>query len=453
MPKASQAGIIESHTKLFSKNICRAISDMSGNSYEICKDTFEEKPFITEYKMTIFLSFSGVVQGEYLLALDESVAAKLIGINPSEITLMNLNAMRIEYSGFLKEVLNLSANLTIEGLTLRYGELTSSSATVVYGEIDFPDIISGTIMIKGHPGKIQCVFSLNLAKLKIGEQLANTLLELKELTELLEEKVEKRTEQLNQSNENLKNAMESLWGEMQLAKKIQTVLLPENVTFPGYDISGCLHPADDVGGDYYDVINFNNRLWFIIGDVSGHGVPAGLIMMMAQTAIHTTLTIKPDISPSDLLNFVNIVLTNNIQKLGEIKYMTITAISQLDDSRFSFSGLHQDIFIYRASSGTIELVETNGMWLGLMPEINDMLTVNYLTLNSGDVMILYSDGITEAADSNEKMFGEQNLINLLLKYGHKTSLEIRDKIIEALSPYKKKDDITLLVIKKKALPF
>ncbi|MCP4135249.1 MAG: AAA family ATPase, partial [bacterium] len=81
--------------------------------------------------------------------------------------------------------------------------------------------------------------------------------------------------------------------EMEIAANIQTGLLPQNPFIKDYEISAYMNPADDVGGDYYDIINAEGRDWIVIGDVSGHGVPAGLIMMMVQTSIHTVLTQHP----------------------------------------------------------------------------------------------------------------------------------------------------------------
>ena len=174
----------------------------------------------------------------------------------------------------------------------------------------------------------------------------------------LEHLVEERTEELVK-------AMRALWGEMELAKKIQTVLLPRSPSISGLEIAAFMQPADEVGGDYYDVINAEGIDWLVIGDVSGHGVPAGLIMMMVQTAIHTVLAGKPDLKPDIMLSRVNRVITENIKKLNEDRYMTITVIASLAGGKFHFSGQHQHIMIYRCGSGTLDLVETDGIWLGI----------------------------------------------------------------------------------------
>ncbi len=98
------------------------------------------------------------------------------------------------------------------------------------------------------------------------------------------------------ANQKLEKAMDALWGEMELARKLQTCLLPslsDNI-HPDFEIDATMLPADEVGGDFYEVsLDRSGHLWFAIGDVSGHGVTPGLIMMMAQT-VHTTVTSNLD---------------------------------------------------------------------------------------------------------------------------------------------------------------
>jgi serine phosphatase RsbU (regulator of sigma subunit) len=262
---------------------------------------------------------------------------------------------------------------------------------------------------------------------------------------------------LQQANTDLIQTRDKLWGEMELAKKIQTVLLPKRPTIPGYEISARMMPADEVGGDYYDIINVGNRDWVVIGDVSGHGIPSGLVMMMVQTSIQLVLNQFPDISPPGLLTNVNNVISDNIRKLGEKKYMTITVMACHSDGNFSFSGLHQDIMVYRYETNSIELVETQGMWLGIEENIRPMLEIDTVRLHSGDMMLLYTDGITEAWKKDKKgdldkrkleLFGDERLQKIFKSCGKRTTDDVISNIVRELEGYHRGDDVTMVVLKR-----
>lgn len=241
---------------------------------------------------------------------------------------------------------------------------------------------------------------------------------------------------------------DQLWGEMELAKKIQRVLLPSEPTLPSYEVAVNMTPADEVGGDYYDIINIGGADWIVIGDVSGHGVPAGLVMMMLQTSIKTLLTKNPNISPSELLVDVNRVLTTNIRLLGEDKFVTITILTCFPDGKFIYSGLHEDIIIYRCESRTVEMIKTNGMWLGIRDDISDFMKNDDLLINKGDTVLLYTDGITEAFDKSRKIFSKERLGEVLKMNGEKTPEEIKLAILSSLEEYKKHDDVTMIIFRR-----
>ncbi len=269
------------------------------------------------------------------------------------------------------------------------------------------------------------------------------------MTERIREHQENLEGLIMERTDQLQKAMQALWSEMELAKKIQTVLLPINPAMINYEISASLTPADEVGGDYYDVITVENRDWLVIGDVSGHGVPAGLIMMMVQTSIHSILNESPNMDSIRLLEVVNKTISENIRRLGESKYMTITVFAKIEEGEFVFSGLHQDILIYRCSTNSVEAIETNGMWIGLDDNIEGMNRADKVKLEVGDVMLLYTDGITEATDSKGEMFGDDSLARILNEKGSSSAMTVHDEILSTLSVYNKSDDITLLVIKRK----
>ena len=263
---------------------------------------------------------------------------------------------------------------------------------------------------------------------------------LKRLYANLEGMVQDRTRKLDE-------AMRELWGEMELATKIQTALVPKRVTLPGCDVAATMRTADSVGGDYYDVLRVRDCDWVLIGDASGHGVPAGLVMMMCQTAVHTALHEDPEIQPDRLLSVVNRTLTENIRLLGEDKYMTMQALCRRPDGRFSFSGMHQDIFIYRAASERIETIQPTGCFLGIQDEIADLLDVRSFELQPGDALLLYTDGITEARRDG-KLLDNEGLRSVFESLAVQPAQQILDGILAHLSGYDVTDDVAAIVVKQ-----
>ncbi|MCP4345609.1 MAG: SpoIIE family protein phosphatase [Desulfobacterales bacterium] len=235
--------------------------------------------------------------------------------------------------------------------------------------------------------------------------------------------------------------------EMELAEKIQTALLPKKLKISGYEIAASMHPSDKVGGDYYDLITVGNFDWIVIGDVSGHGVAAGLVMMMVQTAIHTILIQNPEVQPSQLLSVINKTIYENVIKMDEHKHMTILVIACGKDGIFNFSGLHEDILLWRADTGKVEVIETCGMWIGLEPDISKLLQENEFRMETGDCIVLYTDGITEAWNGGD-LFGDDRLIKIVESSGGKSVSEIHAAVLDAIEDYEKPDDVTLFVMKR-----
>lgn len=247
----------------------------------------------------------------------------------------------------------------------------------------------------------------------------------------------------------------SVTQEMKIAKDIQTGLLPEVDHFRsyGFEISGNMTTAAKVGGDYYDVIpSPDGRLWFIIGDVCGHGVTAGLVMMMAQTAIQTVLYDAENLTPSALLTKINRTITRNVKKLRDDRYMTMTALVIDRDKTATYAGCHQNILIHRAETNTIDVVKTKGIWIGLVEDINGKNTDERFSLKKGDTMLLYTDGITEARIkgtlSRKEMFGTKGLVAALEGAHTITTDEVKERLLSLIDEsYEPDDDVTFLVVR------
>lgn len=248
--------------------------------------------------------------------------------------------------------------------------------------------------------------------------------------------------------ENITKEKTRVTTEMEIAKDIQTSLLPTTPTLSGFDVATYMLTADLVGGDYFDIIHTEGREWFVIGDVSGHGVTAGLIMMMTQTAIHTILNSMETKNPSLLLSKVNQVITSNIHKMKLKKYMTLTLFLKEMDGTIYYSGMHQDLLLYIAKTKTVEIIETNGSWIGYY-DLHNEFQVDHITMESGDVLLLFTDGITESINTDGSMYEINGLVKILNESGNESVEIIKQRILISLENFKTDDDTTFMICKRK----
>lgn len=244
--------------------------------------------------------------------------------------------------------------------------------------------------------------------------------------------------------------------EMEIAKDIQMSMLPANDIMGPWEFRGFMKTADDVGGDYYDCIEVvNNReknWWFLIGDVSGHGLTAGLTMLMAQTSVSTALAMKPAIGSREFFTIVNAVLYQNIRKLRQQRYMTATFLRSDSKGNIQYSGLHLDLLVYRKKKNTVELFETDGLWLGIEPDVKPFTTIRKLKLNKGDVLFLFTDGMVEAMNSSQNMFSQERLVKVIQNHSLGPLDKLESKILNELEKFCQttsyEDDITFTMIRK-----
>lgn len=250
----------------------------------------------------------------------------------------------------------------------------------------------------------------------------------------------------------LEEARDALWTEMEVAKRIQTALLPNERRIGPYEVAALMVPADEVGGDYYDIIETRaGETWVAIGDVSGHGVESGLIMMMAQTSIYATVNKGPGTSPASVLTNVNSVIKENISRLGTDRYMTVSAV-RLEHDGFTFAGKHQDIYVHRTGRGATEFVPSKGTWLGVIDDIGDYLQDTQVNVNPDDVILLFTDGVTEATNEAGQMFGEHALERALAQSARMSPADIVLSISSAVADHmsEQRDDYTIIVLKRRS---
>lgn len=263
-------------------------------------------------------------------------------------------------------------------------------------------------------------------------------------------------EEISKLNEQLQDENIRLATEMMLADRIQTALLPRNIKHihPDFEIAAIMQPAGKVGGDYYDVAcDRDGILWLCIGDVSGHGVTPGLIMMMTQT-VHRALSATVPATPREMVNRINEILFDSINKrLKGDHYMTFTALKYQGDGYFSHAGAHMDIIIYRSRTNNCELITTGGTFLFFVSDISGVTANSEFLLECGDIMFLYTDGLIEARSPDNKYLDLEGLCTLIYNNvgTSKTVEEIRDGIltgVKAWSDNIQRDDMTLLVVRR-----
>lgn len=246
--------------------------------------------------------------------------------------------------------------------------------------------------------------------------------------------------------------IEKIQKEMEIAKKIQTALIPQIPRLDEYRLSATMMPADDVGGDYYDFFTgMDGRYWYVIGDVSGHGLTAGLIMLMAQSSISTLLLYNPKITIEELYNTVNSLLFENIRnRLLTDQFMTLSILSSDHKGNFTYIGSHVEHIIYRVKDGKCEDIKEKGLWLGLKSDVKDTIKKAGFFLNKGDILLLFTDGLVEAMNKCDEQFDINRVKDLLIKHNNESVEDIKKIIFESVFDFMdhQADDVTIFLVKK-----
>lgn len=279
----------------------------------------------------------------------------------------------------------------------------------------------------------------------------------------LEQKVEERTAELAQANaeitilnERLKADNVRMAAELDVTRRLQQMILPKQAelnAISGLDIAGFMEPAEEVGGDYYDVLQYQDRVKIGIGDVTGHGLESGVLMIMAQTVVRSLLE-GNFTNPQEFLDVLNRTVYHNAQRMNCDKTMTL-ALLDYADGVLQISGQHEEVLVVR-SGGKVERIDTIdlGFPIAMVEDMAEFVTTARVELNPGDVVVLYTDGITEAFNLDKQEYGLERLIDVAQRNCHKSAQEIQEAVISDVKGYigqqKVYDDITLLVFKQKA---
>lgn len=255
-------------------------------------------------------------------------------------------------------------------------------------------------------------------------------------------------------NENIRMGL-----ELDVARKIQMTLLPkveELNQLENIEIAARMDPATEVGGDFYEVlIQDDGSAILAIGDVTDHGLQSGLVMLMVQSTLRTILdTGKPSVSLSDTMNQINTVMYRNIRnRMEDYRNLTICLV-HVEDQRITVCGQHENLLRFRHKTQEVEIISTDdlGIYVGLIDNIESHVKEVQIEFDEKDILLLYTDGLTEAENAAGEFFGEERLITLFQKYAYMETRELVDLIFNEIYQFVGSqnilDDITLMIVKK-----
>jgi serine phosphatase RsbU (regulator of sigma subunit)/ketosteroid isomerase-like protein len=238
--------------------------------------------------------------------------------------------------------------------------------------------------------------------------------------------------------------------ELRVARRIQQASLPEEVpTLEGWHISPFYQPAREVGGDFYDFhLLSEGKLGLVVGDATGKGVPAALVMSTTCGMLQAVSQALDSSSPAEVLSRVNETLFARIPP--DMFVTCFYAILDPFSGRLVYANAGHDLPYLRSQGGSCEELRARGMPLGLMPGMS--YEEKEIVLEEGEAALFYSDGLVEAHDSQRVMFGFPRLQGLVAEHGDDEG-SLEDVLLEELYSFvgegwEQEDDITLLTLRR-----
>ncbi|MDF0697145.1 SpoIIE family protein phosphatase [Rhizobium sp. MC63] len=288
---------------------------------------------------------------------------------------------------------------------------------------------------------------------RMAEQISYHTENLEQLVEERTAQIEDAKEEISMLNAQLERENRRLGTELAVAERIQLMVLPlqqELEEFEDIEIAAYMRPAEEVGGDYYDVLKHGRRLKIGIGDVTGHGLESGVLMLMVQS-VARALQEAGNTDAVEFLSNLNSALFKNIVRTRIDKHLTL-AFLDYDGKEMILSGQHEEVVIVRAN-GEIQRIDTMdlGIPIGLEADISAFIKTREIAFEKGDLILLHTDGVTEAENDAGELFGIERLCREALRLKDQSAEKVVSEIVATLMLFigsqKIYDDITLLAVR------
>jgi sigma-B regulation protein RsbU (phosphoserine phosphatase) len=292
--------------------------------------------------------------------------------------------------------------------------------------------------------------------------LAESSMETTRIVSLVNEIKQKQTElnerqhqmtllntDLMKANKKLKEFQKIIEEELHQVREIQNSMLPLSLPkLDGYQFAATYIPTEDVGGDYYDYIKMSNNYYgFLVADVSGHGIPAAVIMAITRAVLHSYSV--DIVSSSEVLTMINEILCYNIYTNDYVTMFYFILNTETGVGNYASAG-HHPILFFDKSKMVVEKLKAKGMFLGIFKDV--LYEEKDLLFEEGDVLFLYTDGLVDIQNTSNEFYGLDRLMSKLIMLNEESPEEIVDDILNDIEEFSGGrayvDDLTMLIVKK-----
>ncbi|MBI4616411.1 MAG: PP2C family protein-serine/threonine phosphatase [Planctomycetes bacterium] len=254
-------------------------------------------------------------------------------------------------------------------------------------------------------------------------------------------------------DEERREQMEALRKDLDVASQVQVNLLPKKIPqIPNYDINAFYRPSKEVGGDYYDFLQLTNgRLAMTVADVSGKGIAGSMVMAMFRSVLR--MCAAEGVRARDIMIRTNELASRDIKR-GMFVTCLFTILSIEKNSLRVCSAGHNPLVLWRHASRTIHLVNPNGIAIGFDkgPIFENVIKEQKFHVEPGDRVVTYTDGVVEAMNKDEELFGDKRFYKLIKDNAEEPSGRLLNLLVEAIDQFvdgaPQSDDITILTFRR-----